>query len=161
MHSYLGMVWFAVHFCHKACGISRTNCQGQSWKNPWWKPSKASILAQLMFAGTIYLLAVTLCSSFVHFGRLAHLPAFQSYRGPLDHSRKWFHWKVSVVCDMSATPVPGLSGKRRQHRDAADRPKFRRPTSVFLNTIRLKFCKRHSCLPCCHVLKPSVIRWIF
>ena len=53
------------------------------------------------------------------------------------------------------------SGKRRQHRDAADRPTFRRPTSVFLNTIRLKFCKRYSCLLCCHVLKPSVIRWIF
>ena len=52
------------------------------------------------------------------------------------------------------------SGKRRQHRDAADRPTFRRPTSVFLNTIRLKFCKRYSCLLCCHVLKPSVIRWI-
>ena len=31
------------------------------------------------------------------------------------------------------------SGKRRQHRDAADRPSFRRPTSVFLNTICLKF----------------------
>jgi len=108
MHSYLGMVWCAVFFGHQPCGISRTNCQGQSWKNPWWKPSKASILAQLMFAGTIYLLAVTLCSSFVHFGRLAHLPAFQSYRGPLDHSRKWFHWKVSVRLLWAANPVPGL-----------------------------------------------------
>ena len=53
------------------------------------------------------------------------------------------------------------SRKQWQHRDDADRPSFRRPTSVFLNTIRLKFCKRYSCLPCCHVLKPPVIRWIF
>ena len=53
------------------------------------------------------------------------------------------------------------SGNQWQHRDAADRPSFRRPTSVFLNTIRLKFCKRYSCLLCCHVLKPSVIRRMF
>ena len=44
---------------------------------------------------------------------------------------------------------PGITGtrkltncKRRQHRDAADRPTFRRPTSVFDNAIRLKFWKR-------------------
>ena len=109
MHSYLGMVLFAVYFCHKACGISRTNCQGQSWNNLCNVCETNCQNKLLMFTGTIYLLAVTLRSSFVHFGRLAHLPAFQSYRGPLDHSRKWLHWKVSVVCDMSATPVvPGL-----------------------------------------------------
>ena len=109
MHSYLGMVWFAVHFCHKACGISRTNCQGQSSNNLCNVCRTNCQNKLLMFAGTIYLLAVTLCSSFVHFGRLAHLPAFQSYRGPLDHSRKWFHWKVSVRLLWAANPVPGLT----------------------------------------------------
>ena len=108
MHSYLRKVWFAVYFGHQPCGISRTNCQGQSWKNPWWKPSKASILTQLMFAGTIYLLAVTLCSSFAHFGRWSRLAAFQPSRGRLDDTRKWFHWKVSVRLAWPANPVLGL-----------------------------------------------------
>ena len=69
MHSYLGMVWFAVHFCHKACGISRTNCQGQSWNKLCNVCETHCLNKVLMFVGTIYLLAVTLCSSFVHFGR--------------------------------------------------------------------------------------------
>ena len=110
MHSYLGMVWCAVYFGHQPCGISRTNCQGQSW-NKLCNVCRTNCQNKLlMFAGTIYiyLLAVTLCSSFANFGRWARLAAFQPSRGPLAHSLKWFHWKVSVVCGMGVTPVPGL-----------------------------------------------------
>ena len=133
MHSYLGMVWFAVHFCHKACGISRTNCQGQSWNNLCNVCKTNCQNKLLMFTGTIYLLAVTLCSSFAHFGRWARLPAFQSYRGPLDHSPKWFHWKVSVVCGMGVTPVPGLTNnkidKRQPLGEETDEDKKNRETT--------------------------------
>ena len=91
IHSYLGMVWCAVYFGHQPCGISRTNCLGHPWKNRCWIPPKASILALLMFVGTIYLPAVTLWSSFTHSGRWAHLAAFQPSRPRLDHTPKWFH----------------------------------------------------------------------
>ena len=108
MHSYLGMVWFAVHFCHKACGISRTNCQGQSWNKLCNVCRTICQNKLLMFAGTIYLLDVTLCSSFAHFGRWARLAAFQPSRGPLDHSRKWFHWKGVLVPLLGPNPLPEL-----------------------------------------------------
>ena len=113
MHSYLGMVWFAVHFCHKACGISRTNCQGQSWNNLCNVCRTNCQNKLLMFTGTIYLLAVTLCSSFAHFGRWARLAAFQPSRGPLDHTRKWFHWNVSVVALLRPNHLPGLTRAAR------------------------------------------------
>ena len=78
MQSYFWMVWFAVHFCHKACGISRTNCQGQSWKNPWWNLTNASILAQLMFSGTIYSPHPKL-APLVRLGYMAHASVLVSW----------------------------------------------------------------------------------
>jgi hypothetical protein len=108
MHSYLVIVWCAVYFGHQPCGISRTNCQGQSWSKLCNVCRTNCQNKLLMFAGNIYLLAVTLCSSFVHFGRWARLAAFQLSRGPLDHTRKWFHWKIAVRLAWPVNPVPGL-----------------------------------------------------
>ena len=109
MHAYLWILWFAVCFGQQPCGISRTNCQGQSWTNPQWKPTKACILAPLMFVGTTYLLAATLWSSLVLFGRWTHFPAFCHLEDQQPIGKKSFHWKIFLVAVLAANRPPGLN----------------------------------------------------
>ena len=119
MHSYLRIVWCAVYFGHQPCGISRTNCLGQSWNKLCNVCETHCQNKVLMFVGTIYLLAVTLCNSFTHFGRWARLAAFQPSRGPLDHTRKWFHWKGVLVPLLVPIRVPGFKHEKTRKFDDA------------------------------------------